>query len=254
MPISGDVLFALSCYVGNYGNLNVFMRVIFRIDFVEERPGVRAWISTFIFANQRVKNSQVEEMDTEIRIFFKNALGFQEVVRGMYDSAKRNCCFSMFVNPLICRINYLSKQNFRKFHIYRDPIDNIIGFVHSRNVQETAEIIQVLLPVSIVPEVMSANELLKQFTNQHRSVAVVVDEFGGTADGWSTSRDRRNFRWDQDEHDVPEEIEKKINDKKRILFSGRLEIDYLNNKYELNLNMNLWNAQRISIFQIKNIR
>jgi putative hemolysin len=86
-----------------------------------------------------------------------------------------------------------------------------------------------------VPEVMSANEVLKQFTNMHRSVAVVVDEYGGTA-GMVTIEDviEEIFGEIQDEHDSPEETEKKISDNE-FIFSGRLEIDYINKKYQLNI-------------------
>jgi CBS domain containing-hemolysin-like protein len=97
------------------------------------------------------------------------------------------------------------------------------------------EITHILLPVTIVPEVMSANEVLKQFTDMHRSVAVIVDEFGGTA-GMVTIEDvmEEIFGEIQDEHDVPEETERKVSENE-FLFSGRLEIDYLNKKYELNI-------------------
>ncbi|MBK8748881.1 MAG: CBS domain-containing protein [Saprospiraceae bacterium] len=94
---------------------------------------------------------------------------------------------------------------------------------------------QILLPVTIVPEVMNANDLLKQFTNQHRSVAIVVDEYGGTS-GMVTIEDiiEEIFGEIHDEHDIPEEIEKKLS-ANEYLFSGRLEIDYLNKKYGLNI-------------------
>ena len=123
-----------------------------------------------------------------------------------------------------------------KILIYRDNIDNIIGFVHSSEMfKRPQNLTQILLPVTIVPEVMNANDLLKQFTNQHRSVAIVVDEYGGTS-GMVTIEDiiEEIFGEIQDEHDVPEETEKKLSESE-YFFSGRLEIDYLNKKYDLNI-------------------
>ena len=211
------------------------MRSIFRIDFVEERPVFGRVDLDFYIRELTSKNSQVEEMDTEIRIF-QNALDFKEVkVRECMVPRKE--IIALDVTESIASLNKLFiETKLSKILIYRDSIDNIIGFVHSSEMfKKPSEIVQVLLPVSIVPEVMSANELLKQFTNQHRSVAVVVDEFGGTA-GMVTIEDviEEIFGEIQDEHDIPEETEKKINDKEYLL-SGRLEIDYLNNKYELNI-------------------
>ncbi|MBL0066687.1 MAG: HlyC/CorC family transporter [Bacteroidetes bacterium] len=211
------------------------MRSIFRIDFVEERPVFGRVDLDFYIRELTSKNSQVEEMDTEIRIF-QNALDFKEVkVRECMVPRKE--IIALDVTESIASLNKVFiETKLSKILIYRDSIDNIIGFVHSSEMfKKPSEIVQVLLPVSIVPEVMSANELLKQFTNQHRSVAVVVDEFGGTA-GMVTIEDviEEIFGEIQDEHDIPEETEKKINDKEYML-SGRLEIDYLNNKYELNI-------------------
>ena len=98
-----------------------------------------------------------------------------------------------------------------------------------------ATVSEAMLPVNIVPEAMSANDLLKQFTNQHRSVAVVVDEFGGTS-GMATLEDimEEIFGDIQDEHDVAEDSEKQLS-ANVFQFSGRLEIDYLNQKYGLEL-------------------
>ena len=212
-----------------------FMRAIFRIDFVEERPLFGRVDLDFYIRELTSKNSQVEEMDTEIRIF-QNALDFKEVkVRECMVPRKE--ISALDVTESINSLNKLFiETKLSKILIYRESIDNIIGFVHSSEMfKKPAEIVQVLLPVSIVPEVMSANELLKQFTNQHRSVAVVVDEFGGTA-GMVTIEDviEEIFGEIQDEHDIPEETEKKINDKEYLL-SGRLEIDYLNKKYDLGI-------------------
>ncbi|HRP60530.1 MAG TPA: transporter associated domain-containing protein, partial [Vicingus sp.] len=115
-------------------------------------------------------------------------------------------------------------------------IDNIIGYVHSLELFKKPESIKsILLPVSIVPESMPASEILKQFINQRRSMAVVVDEFGGTS-GVITTEDiiEEIFGEIEDEHDVEELIELQVDDD-TFLFSAKTEIDYINDKYKLNL-------------------
>ena len=93
----------------------------------------------------------------------------------------------------------------------------------------------ILLPVSIVPEVMSANDMLKKALKDRRSIAVVVDEFGGTS-GILTIEDviEEIFGEIEDEHDKEEFVEEKI-DESKYQFSARIEIDYINEKYKLEL-------------------
>lgn len=212
-----------------------FMKNIFRIEIVEEKPVFGRVDLDFYIRELTSKNSQVEEMDTEIRIF-QNALDFKEVkVRECMIPRKEIIAIEMN-DPLSELRKLFIETKLSKILVYRDTIDNIIGFVHSNEMfSQPEDIMQILLPVSIVPEVMNANELLKQFTNQHRSVAVVVDEFGGTS-GMVTIEDviEEIFGEIQDEHDVPEEIEKQISEDE-FLFSGRHEIDYLNGKYGLEI-------------------
>lgn len=212
-----------------------FMKILFRIDFVDERPVFGRVDLDFYIRELTSKNNQVEEMDTEIRIF-QNALDFKEVkVRECM--IPRNEIVAIDVNESVSElVKRFVETKLSKILVYRDNIDNIIGFVHSSEMfKDPEEITHILLPVTIVPEVMSANEVLKQFTNMHRSVAVIVDEYGGTS-GMVTIEDliEEIFGEIQDEHDVPEEIEKKINDHE-FLFSGRLEINYLNKKYQLDI-------------------
>ena len=212
-----------------------FMRLLFRIDFIEERP-VFGRVDLDLYIRELTsKNNQVEEMDTEIRIF-QNALDFKEVkVRECM--IPRNEIIAIEVGQSVNDLLKLFVETkLSKILVYRDNIDNIIGFVHSSEMfKQPEDITHMLLPVTIVPEVLSANEVLKQFTDMHRSVAVIVDEYGGTA-GMVTIEDliEEIFGEIHDEHDLPDETEKKIGENE-YLFSGRLEINYLNKKYDLNI-------------------
>ncbi len=129
-----------------------------------------------------------------------------------------------------------------KILVYRENIDHIIGYVHSFELFKKPEHIQhILRPVSIVPEPMPANEVLEIFIQKKRSMAVVVDEYGGTA-GIITMEDivEEIFGEIEDEHDKEEhqeELEIQL-DEKNYEFSARLEIDYLNDKYPFELPVN----------------
>lgn len=123
-----------------------------------------------------------------------------------------------------------------KMVVFEKNIDNILGYVHQLGLfQKTSDIKNILLPIPAVPESMSAIDLINKFTKERKSIAWVVDEFGGTA-GIITMEDllEEIFGEIQDEYDTEEFIEKHIADKEYI-FSGRLELDYLNQKYSLKL-------------------
>lgn len=127
-------------------------------------------------------------------------------------------------------------SGYSKILVYKDNIDDIIGYVHvSAMFRNPKRLRNVLSPISIVPESMSANKLLEIFTKEHKSIVLVVDEFGGTS-GIATLEDvlEEIFGEIVDEHDVSDRTEKKIDDS-TYQFSGRFEIDYLNDKYDLKL-------------------
>ena len=174
------------------------------------------------------------EMENEIQIL-QNALDFSA-------TKARDCMIprteitavnvEMSINELKTRF---IETGYSKILVYRDNIDHIIGYVHSYELFKKPESLkQILLPISIVPEAILVKVLLEQFTKQKRSVAVVVDEFGGTS-GMITVEDiiEEIFGEIVDEHDSDELIDKQI-DESTFLFSARIEVSTINNKYNLN--------------------
>ena len=125
---------------------------------------------------------------------------------------------------------------YSKIIVYRENIDNIEGYISSKELFKHPETISDKLnQVIFVPETMPANRLLHDFIQEHRSVAVVVDEYGGTS-GMVTLEDimEEIFGDIEDEHDTDDFIEKKLRNNEYIL-SGRLEIEHLNTHYGLQI-------------------
>lgn len=174
-----------------------------------------------------------EDIDHEIQIF-KNALDFTDV-KARECMIHRTEIIAMNINDSIEELSQkFIETGLSKILIYRDSIDHIIGYVHSIELFKKPKTIKsILLPISIVPESMLASEILKLFINQRRSMAVVVDEFGGTS-GVLTTEDviEEIFGEIEDEHDVEELIEQQL-DEHTFLFSAKTEIDYINDKYKL---------------------
>lgn len=175
-------------------------------------------------------SDRIEEdahMENEIQIL-NNALEFPKV--------KARDCLVPRTEIVACNIDddiETLKEKFittgvSKVLIYRDTIDNIIGYVHAYELFNRPKFIKnVMLPIGVVPEAIMVKELLEQFTKNNRSIAVVVDEFGGTA-GVITVEDiiEEIFGEIEDEHDIDDEVEKQL-DESTYIFSGRTEIDYL---------------------------
>lgn len=122
-----------------------------------------------------------------------------------------------------------------KLLVYENNIDNIIGYIHINDVlTKVTNLRQKLRPIEFYPETYSAQELLKRLSKKRQSIAVVVDEFGGTS-GIISIEDliEEIFGEIEDEFDVEDAVEKTINPDDHI-FSARLEIDYLNKNYKYN--------------------
>jgi CBS domain containing-hemolysin-like protein len=148
----------------------------------------------------------------------------------------------------ILREKFLS-TNLSKLIVYEKNIDNILGYVHQHSLFKNPTNIQsILLQIPAVPESMSATDLMNRLIKERKSMAWVVDEFGGTS-GIVTMEDilEEIFGEIKDEYDVEEFIEK-VENENEFTFSGRIEIDYLNEKYHLNLELN--NSETLSGFII----
>ena len=175
------------------------------------------------------------QLETEIQIF-QNALDFSKV-KARECMVPRNEIIAMEVGE---NINKLTKTfvetGFSKILIFKDNIDQIIGYTHSYELfKQPKNIKSILLPVALVPETMTANDILNLFIKERKSIALVIDEFGGTS-GLLTIEDiiEEIFGEIHDEHDLLEHKEVQVSEN-QFIFSGRHEIDYLNDKYNLNL-------------------
>jgi len=176
-----------------------------------------------------------KEEDHEIQIF-RNALNFSDIkVRECMIPRTEIVAMEINENIDILR-EKLVETGLSKILIYRNDIDNIIGYVHSFELfKKPKRIKDIIRLISLVPESTKVKDLLKQFGQQHRSVAVVLNEFGGTA-GMVTVEDivEELFGEIEDEHDKEELIEEQVGENEYHL-SARLEIDQINQKFNLNL-------------------
>ena len=178
-----------------------------------------------------------EENEDEHDIkLFRNALDFSEV-KLRECIVPRPDIVALSIDSSLDELRELFvKTGLSRILIYRDSIDNVIGYVHSSALFHHPETVKkAVSKILIVPETMSALRLLNLFTKKQKSVAVVVDEFGVTA-GMVTIEDimEEIFGEIEDEHDRLNLKEEQVAPDEYI-FSGRLEVDYLNEKYDLNL-------------------
>lgn len=184
--------------------------------------------------SQIVGENESEQEETEVELF-RNALDFSKVrVRDCI--VPRTELVAVEDTSSIDELKLkFTETGYSKILVYNENIDNIVGYVHSSQMfKNPTEIKSVLNPVSFVPETMMASNLLSAFTQKHKSIAIVVDEFGGTS-GMITTEDvlEEIFGEIEDEHDTDDLIIKKIKDHEWIL-SARHEISLLNGKYHFN--------------------
>jgi CBS domain containing-hemolysin-like protein len=176
-----------------------------------------------------------DDVDSEIQIF-QNALEFAEVkAREVMVPRTEISAVELHETPKNLA-KLFTETGLSKILIYKDTIDDIIGYVHSYELFKKPKTIKsILLPVEFVPETMLIQDILNILTKKRKSIAVVLDEYGGTS-GLMTVEDivEELFGEIEDEHDTTDLIEEQVNDT-TYNFSARLEVDYLNETYKLEL-------------------
>jgi len=217
---------------------NLFIKIFFglRADQKEQENVIFSKVDLDHFVNLNKEISkETEPYHHNIRIF-QNALDFSNVKlrecmvpRTEIDAVECSSTISVLKERFI-------ETRHSRILVYQGSIDNIIGYFELKDIfKDPPDIISSVRKLAIVPETMAANKLLKLFFDEKKNVALVVDEFGGTS-GMVTIEDvLEEIVGDiEDEHDTNEFTEKVLTPNEYI-FSGRLEIDYLNEKYNLNL-------------------
>jgi CBS domain containing-hemolysin-like protein len=217
---------------------NLFIRVFFRLKPVETKQEdiVFSKVDLDHFVNLGKPSREESEPDSHNIRIFQNALDFSNVKlrecmvpRTEIEAIDGRSTVEELKNKFI-------ETRYSRILVYQDSIDNITGYFELKDIfKNPADINSSLRKLAIVPETMPANKLLKLFVDEKKNIALVVDEFGGTS-GIVTIEDvLEEIVGDiEDEHDTNELIEKIVSEKEFIL-SSRIEIDYLNEKFHLNL-------------------
>jgi len=217
---------------------NLFIRVFFRIKPGEKKQEnlVFSKVDLDHFVNLSKQSKEESGPDHHNIRIFQNALDFSNV-------KLREC---MVPRTEIEAVDCMStveelKEKFietrlSRILVYQKSIDNIIGYFELKDIfKNLTDITTSLRKLAIVPETMPANKLLKLFVDEKKNIALVVDEFGGTS-GMVTIEDvLEEIVGDiEDEHDI-NDLTEKVTGKNEYILSGRIEIDYLNEKYHLKL-------------------
>lgn len=185
---------------------------------------------------QQSKGHEEENADEINKELFENALSLSEIKLRECLVPRREID-GVAITATIEEV----KQKFISTHlsklvVYEENIDNILGYVHQLDLfKNPSSVNSILLPIPTVPESMSATDLMNKFSKERKSIAWVIDEFGGTA-GIVTMEDilEEIFGEIKDEYDDTEEFIEKQLSNNEFMFSGRLELDYISEKYKLN--------------------
>ncbi|WP_417201521.1 hemolysin family protein [Bizionia sp.] len=211
------------------------LRVVFKMNTDElQTEFSREELGNYI--NEQMETAMTdEEVDSEIQIF-QNALEFHKV-KSREVMVPRTEMIALEIHEPVSKL----KQTFidtglSKILIYKTSMDNILGYVNAFELfKKPKSIKSIILPIEFVPESMMISDVLSNLIKKRKSVAIVLDEYGGTS-GMITVEDvvEELFGEIEDEHDSQQLVDKQISDTE-FHFSARLEVDYLNEAYNLNI-------------------
>lgn len=208
------------------------------VPIIKEKKGVLTKTDLDFFVQKGLDSADEDDEDNdqqELQLF-QNALDFSNVkVRDCM--IPRSELSAVSVDTSFANLNRLFVETgYSKLPVYKEDIDNLIGYIHSSEMfKKPKQWTSKIIPIPFVPETMAANKVLRMLMEQKKSIAAVVDEFGGTA-GVITMEDLfEEIIGDiEDEHDHVQLVKKKISDNEYEL-SGRLEISKINEELDLNL-------------------
>lgn len=213
--------------------------LVLKLIFKSEGDTVQLTFSKLELGNYISEQMEIaetkEEMDSEIQIF-QNALDFSEV-KSREAMIPRTEVVAVDINTTPKELaKIFTETGLSKILVYKENIDDILGYVHSFELfKKPTSIKKVLMPVVFVPETMLVKDVLGILSKKRKSIAVVIDEYGGTS-GIITVEDiiEELFGDIEDEHDSIALIEEELGEG-HYKFSARLEVDYLNETYKLDL-------------------
>ena len=217
------------------GISDFFLRVFFKTNALETQTEFSKEELGNYITEQLETGSHEDEVDSEIQIF-QNALEFKKV-KAREIMVPRTEIEAVEIHETVEGLTAVFvSTGYSKIMVYKNSLDDIIGYVNAFELFKKPRTIKsILLPVEIVPESMMISDLLNLLTKKRKSIAIVVDEYGGTS-GMITVEDivEELFGEIEDEHDVQELLEEQI-DVSEYQLSARLEVDYLNETYDLKI-------------------
>tara|TARA_B100000768_G_C11284233_1_gene380899 strand:+ start:1448 stop:2701 length:1254 start_codon:yes stop_codon:yes gene_type:complete len=228
------VLYFFSFFISGISDL--LLKFIFRTDKDSQQTAFsKEELGNYITEQLEIGNDSEDEIDSEIQIF-QNALEFQKV-KAREIMVPRTEMLAIEIHESVLKLSEsFINSGYSKILVYKTSLDDIIGHVNAFELFKKPKTIKsILLPVEIVPESMMINDVLNSLMKKRKSIAIVVDEYGGTS-GMITVEDivEELFGEIEDEHDVQELTNKKISETVFKL-SARLEIDFLNEEYNLSI-------------------